>query len=277
MTLTEHMIDTKLGRLHVEVDGEGPPAVLWHSLFFDSASWSRMRGLLREDRHLILIDGPGHGKSGSPPTEFDLDDCAEAATEVLDTVGVPKPVDWLGNAWGGHVGLTLAANSPEWCRSVTTIGSPVQALGRRERMTITPMVWAYQYLGAVPLITNRVAVALLGKAFMRSHPDDTADVLQAFRDAPRTGMHRAMTSMILRRPSLDPLLPRIETPTVMMASTADPLLPVAQINVAVARMPAARAVEVRGEGHVAPIMAQADELAEIISAFWRDPENYVGR
>ena len=37
MTLTEHMIDTKLGRLHVEVDGVGPPAVLWHSLFFDSA------------------------------------------------------------------------------------------------------------------------------------------------------------------------------------------------------------------------------------------------
>jgi pimeloyl-ACP methyl ester carboxylesterase len=196
---------------------------------------------------------------------------------VLDAVSVPMPVDWLGNAWGGHVGLTLAANSPEWCRTVTTIGSPVQALGRRERMTITPMVWAYHYLGAVPPIANRVAIALLGKAFMRSHPDDTAEVLQAFRDAPRTGMHRAMASMILNRPSLDPLLPRIETPTVMMASTLDPLLPVAQIRTAVAHMPAARAVEVTGEGHVAPIMAQADELAEIVSAFWRDPENYVGR
>jgi hypothetical protein len=42
-------------------------------------------------------------------------------------------------------------------------------------------------------------------------------------------------------------------------------------------MPAARAVEVRGEGHVAPIMAQAHELAEIIMAFWRDPQDYVAR
>jgi hypothetical protein len=32
---------------------------------------------------------------------------------VLDAVSVPKPVDWLGNAWGGHVGLTPAANSPD--------------------------------------------------------------------------------------------------------------------------------------------------------------------
>ena len=62
MPLTEHMIDTKLGRLHVEVDGEGPAAVLWHSLFVDSRSWSRLRGLLREDRRLVLIDAPDTGK-----------------------------------------------------------------------------------------------------------------------------------------------------------------------------------------------------------------------
>jgi pimeloyl-ACP methyl ester carboxylesterase len=275
MPLTEHMIDTKLGRLHVEVDGDGPAAVLWHSLFVDSRSWSRLRGLLREDRRLVLIDGPGHGKSGSPSADFDLDDCAEAATEVLDAVGMQKPVDWLGNAWGGHVGLTLAAKSPDWCRSLATIATPVRALSRRQRMTIVPMVWAYRYVGAVPALANAVAAALLGKEFMQSRPDDTTAAMQAFRDAPRAGMHRAMKSIMLNRPGLAPLLPRIETPTVMVVTTADPILPVAEIHNAVAHMPAARAVEVRGEGHVAPIMAQADELAEIIRAFWRDPQDYV--
>lgn len=275
--MTAHMVDTRLGRLHVEVDGEGPTAVLWHSLFVDSRSWLRLRGPLGEDRRLVLIDGPGHGKSGFPSADFDLGDCAEAATDVLDALGVQKPVDWLGNAWGGHVGLTLAATSPDWCRSVAAISAPVQALSRRERMTIVPMVWAYRYVGAVPPLANAVAVALLGNEFMRSRPDDTAAVMQAFRDAPRTGMHRAMKSIMLNRPGLDPLLPRIETPTVMVVTTADPVLPVAQIHNAVAHMPAARSVELQGEGHVAPIMSQADELAEIIRAFWRDPKDYVAR
>ncbi len=269
------MIDTHLGRLHVETDGEGAVAVLWHSLFVDSHSWLRLRGPLGRGRRLILIDGPGHGESDSPSADFDLDDCAKAAIEVLDTLGVQKPVDWLGNAWGGHVGLTLAATSPEWCRSVVAISTPVQALSRRQRMKIVPMVWAYRYLGAVPALANEVAVNLLGKEFMRSRPDDTAVVMRAFRDAPKSGMHRAMKSIMLNRASIDDLLPRIETPSLMVVMTADPVLPVEEIRNAVPRMPAARGVEIRGAGHVAPIMSHAGELAEIIGAFWRDPQHYV--
>jgi len=275
MPLTEHMIDTKLGRLHVEVDGEGPPAVLWHSLFVDSRSWSRLRELLRQDRRLVLIDGPGHGKSSAPPPDFDLAECAEAASQVLDTLGVREPVDWLGNAWGGHVGLTLAASSSERLRSLATIATPVHALSSRERMTIVPMVWAYRFVGAVPPLANGVARALLGPAFMRSRPDEAAAVVRAVRAAPRTGMHRAMTSVMLNRPSLDPLLPRIQTPTLMIVPTSDQMLPAAQIHAAVAQMHSAVAVEVDGEGHVAPLIAQADELAEILKAFWADPKGYV--
>jgi pimeloyl-ACP methyl ester carboxylesterase len=277
MTLTSQMMDTKVGRLHIEVDGEGPPAVLWHSLFVDSSTWSALRAVLRNDRRLIIIDGPGHGKSSAPPADFDLNDCADAAGRVIDALGVREPVDWLGNAWGGHVGLTLAASTPERLRSLATIATPVHALSRRERMSIVPMVLAYRFVGAVAPIAGGVARALLGKAFMRAQRDDAAMVIRAFRDAPRIGMHRAMTSVMLNRPSLEPLLPRIQTPTLMVVPTADQMLPVAQIHAAVAQMPSAVAVEVKGEGHVAPLIAQADELAEVIKSFWADPKGYVAK
>lgn len=275
MTLTSQMVDTKIGRLHVEVDGEGSPAVLWHSLFVDSTTWSALRTDLRTDRRLVLIDGPGHGKSSVPPATFDLAECAEAAARVLDILGVREPVDWLGNAWGGHVGLTIAASSPERVRSLTTIATPVHALTRRERLTIVPMVWAYRFVGAVPPIANGLARALLGVTFMRSRPDDAAAVVRPFRDASRNGMHRAMTSAMLNRPSLEPLLPQIQTPTVLIVPSRDQMLPVDQICAAATQMPSAVAIEVEGEGHVAPLIAQADALAAMIKAFWTDPEGYI--
>lgn len=98
-------------------------------------------------------------------------------------------------------------------------------------------------------------------------------IVKSFRDAPRLGMNRAMTNVMLRRTDLTPLLPAITTPTLMVVPTADRMLPTAQIHDAVAEMPCAAAVKVVAEGHVAPIIASADELARVITGFWRDRVN----
>ena len=145
MTIADETVTTKVGTLHVEVDGEGPPTVLWHSLFVDSTTWHRLRPLLRTDRRLILIDGPGHGRSSAAPG-FRLDECPAAALQVLDAIGVQGPVDWVGNAWGGHVGLILAAQAPTRLRSLVTIATPPHAITAGERAGIVPVVWAYRVL-----------------------------------------------------------------------------------------------------------------------------------
>ena len=91
-----HTVATKVGPLAVRVRGQGPTAVLWHSLFVDERSWARVENELATQRRLVIITGPGHGASGDPGRRYTLDDCAEAAGTVLDTVGPSEPVDWLG-------------------------------------------------------------------------------------------------------------------------------------------------------------------------------------
>ena len=57
-------VSTRVGQLHVEIEGSGPPAVVWHSLFVDGTTWGRLRPALASARTLVLIDGPGHGRNG---------------------------------------------------------------------------------------------------------------------------------------------------------------------------------------------------------------------
>jgi hypothetical protein len=60
------MVDTRLGALPVRVRGEGPVAVLWHSLFVDDRTWNRVEDDLARVRRLVIITGPGHGASRDP-------------------------------------------------------------------------------------------------------------------------------------------------------------------------------------------------------------------
>ena len=65
--MSVHMIETRVGRLRVEVIGDrGRTAVLWHSLFVDERSWNGTLSRLADRRRLVVVTGLGHGASTDP-------------------------------------------------------------------------------------------------------------------------------------------------------------------------------------------------------------------
>jgi pimeloyl-ACP methyl ester carboxylesterase len=101
--------------------------------------------------------------------------------------------------------------------------------------------------------------------------------MRALRNAPRTGMYRAMRAVMLNRPDITDVLSTIDAPTLVIAARTDPMLNAEQARTAAARMPHAAYVELGADGHIAPILAAADELADVIREFWKDPSARVER
>ena len=145
------MIETNVSSLAVRERGEGRPAVLWHSLFMDERSWERVEEDLSAERRLVLIAGPGDEASADPGRRYTMKECAAAAAMVLDVLGISEPVDWVGNAWGGDVGVIFAATSPARCRTLVTLGTPVQASRVGERVETLLLLLLYRSLGPVRL------------------------------------------------------------------------------------------------------------------------------
>lgn len=267
--MSEGFVDTRVGRLFVESDGDGPPALLWHSLFIDSTSWELLCPALARRRRLIIVDGPGHGRSGHREGEYSIADCAAAALEVLDAQGVSGPVDWVGNAWGGHIGITVAASNPDRCRTLVTVGTPVHSLSRSERLTqIYPLLAGYRIAGPIGFLRKPLFEALLGAEAIAAQPGLAARLVKSFRSADRTGMSQAILSVSVHRPDLTHLLPAVEVPTLMAACQDDPGWNYDQATAAVAKMPNGRALKVRGTGHVAPMLLEPDLLVREIAALW---------
>jgi len=215
-------VPTRVGVLAVRVRGEGPPAVLWHSLFVDERSWERVEDGLASDRRLVIITGPGHGASSDPGHRYSLDDCAAAAGEVLAALDIHEPVDWVGNAWGGHVGIVFAATWPDRCRTLVTFGTPVHAYGRADRVLLRFMLGVYRVMGMVDFLSSGIRDALLSPATRSNDPAAVALVLDSLRTMDRRALANAMVSISLKRPDLTQRLSSIRCPTVFVTGGDHP-------------------------------------------------------
>lgn len=261
------IVATRVGPLHVRQVGAGPPAVLWHSLFVDSASWHRVEPFLGAERRLILIDGPGHGASGDPGRPYTMRDCAEAALEVLDALGVTEPVDWAGNAWGGSVGITLAAARPGRLRSLIAIGTPVAAYTPAEARRTQLLLGLYRLIGAAGPIRSAVADVLLAPATRARDPEAVAYVRAQLGAADRRRLRNAVESISLGREDLTGLLPAIRVPTLFVTGADHGGFTPGQARVAIDLVPGGRLATMPDAAYLAPL-EQPEGTARIIREFW---------
>lgn len=269
-----HPVATRLGPLAVATVGSGPPAVLWHSLFVDSTTWSRLSPLLETERRLVLIDGPNHG--GNPPRRrpFTLEDCVGAAVDVLDQLDISGPVDWLGNAWGGHVGVLFAAAYPQRCRTLTAIGAPIHAYSDSDRRRTRLLSLLYRAAGPRP-VSGLLVDALLGPRTRAEDPAAAAIVAAAFARADRRGMYDAIRWLSLRRRDLTDVLDTLDTPTLLTTGPNDPMWTTTAAHAAAEHLRTGALVILPGAGHVGPLLQASPQVAQLVTTFWRDPQSTI--
>lgn len=269
-TPSPNLVSTDLARLHVRRTGTGPPVVLWHSLFVDSRSWGPLVDVLARDRTVYTIDGPSHGKSEAVHRDFTFEECVAAADQALDRLGLTEPVDWVGNAWGGHIGIRLATAERCRLRTLTTIGTPVQAFTLGEKLTKGwPLVQSFRLVGPIGFLKKQLSDSLLGSEAVAAQPDHAATVMASFAEADRNGMVHAMRSMMMHRAGIEDLLPRIAVPTLVMSVRDDAMgWRPDEARETCAAIPDCRVEAVAGGGHVAPLLVDRDRIAALLNDFW---------
>jgi pimeloyl-ACP methyl ester carboxylesterase len=266
--MAQQVVETRVGRLRVTVIGDrGPTALLWHSLFVDERSWHGMLPRLADRRRLVVVTGPGHGGSTDPARRYTLRECAESALQVLDALGVGEPVDWVGNAWGGHVGLVVAADWPDRCRSVAAFGTPIAALSPRERRRTQLLLGLYRLLGPSPTIVEATTAVLLSPRTIERNPGAVALVRDCLRSADRRMLRNAIVSISMRRPDLADTLGRISQPVLMVTGADHHGFTPDQAREASAVLARGQLAIIPHTAYLAPLEAPA-ESAHLVLALW---------
>lgn len=258
-------VPTRLGDLAVTVVGSGPPAVLWHGMFVDSLSWARIVPELSTRRQLLLIDGPAHGGSARLTRRSSIAECADVALEIIDALADGGPVDWVGNAWGGHVGMRVAATRGDRLRSLVAISSPPEAVSGAG--TIAVLATVLDLFGPVRFLTDKIVEAQLTEA---SQADESIRrvVENALARTDRHSLARAVRSFIVHRPDATADLPSISVPALYLASDDRGEWTPEDAARAAAATPNARLAVIEKARTLAAV-EQPAAVAEHILEFWR--------
>jgi 3-oxoadipate enol-lactonase len=265
-------VDTILGPVFIDDQGkpDQPTALLWPSLFTDHRMWRHQIAALQDAGwRTITLDPPGHGQSPGPGRGFTMDECAQAAIQVLDATGVDKPVLYLGTSWGGFVAPRIAISAPERISGMVLFNTSAERGNAFERMRAS-LLTKLMAIGRLDNVTVRLIVAgLLAPETRRRSPEIGDDLAQQMRTWDRRRFITTVRSVLLDRvPVLDELA-EVKVPTLVVSGGEDHTLPSVHSRRIAEHLPGARHVVVPNAAHLVAL-EKPQEANSLIFDFVRE-------
>jgi 3-oxoadipate enol-lactonase len=268
-------VRTRLGRWFYEERGkplrEGDPTiVLLHGLLFDGGMWRAQVEPLSRLGRVIVIDGPGHGKSESPP-RFTLEDHADAlAIDAFSELKIQKSI-LAGVSWGGMLAMRAAIQHPMRVRAIALLDTSAAAETLDRKIRYRAFIAFVRRYGmprwfvdreVAPLMFGPQTIASRGEALLQ-------DFSRTVNGFPRDGMARAALAVVVHRRDVTPKLRGIAAPTLVICGRQDRSTPPQRSRELAAKIRDARLEWIDECGHSAPI-ERPDAVNELVVPFVRD-------
>lgn len=238
-------------RIHYLAGGEGPPLVLVHGVAMSAEDWAPVLRRLTRTHRVYAPDLLGYGDSDKPQgADYCVATQAAVVRDFMDAMGL-READVMAVSMGGWVALKFASEHPQRVRRLVLVSSA----GLAHETILTESSFS---TNTIPEL--RASLAL---------QSDRAGLLPTFvlrdllrrskRKAPITRAH--MRSMLAGRDLVDGRLSRVRMPVLLLAGTADKIVPFDVARRLQKEMPQARLVPLPGCGHLA--LFECDAMGEI--------------
>ncbi len=250
-------VRTRLGRMFFEERGEvkrpGDAAiVLCHGLLFDGGMWKEQIGPLSALGRVVVLDGPGHGKSESPP-RFTIEDHADSLLDVYDELKISRAV-MVGLSWGGMVAMRMALQHPTRVAAMALLDTSAEVDGLVERVKYRLFVaFARRYGLPLAFVKSQLAPLMYGPRTLRERPELVEEFTRTANGYPRDGLARASLAVVVKRTNILERLDQVKTPTMVVCGRDDRATPPARSEAIAAMIPGAKLVWIEESGHMSAI------------------------
>ena len=217
VTVNRTFVETRSGRLHAAIAGEGFPVLLLHQT---PRSWDEYRDvlpLLGRRYRAIAMDTVGFGDS--EPLSWDdnsIERWAEAAFDLLDALGIGRAA-LVGHHTGAVVAMEMAASWPDRVAALVLSSCPFVDAARRANHHGKPVI---------DEVTRRPSGEHLTELWQRRQPfyppGDIALLERFMVDALKAGELAVEGHRVVGRYHMETRAPLVTSPTLVLSATSDP-------------------------------------------------------
>ena len=258
----------------VNVDGltlhyyEGGPAdaptlLMIHGFGANRDNWLRFARHFKDYR-VIALDLPGFGESSKPDIDYDVASQTERVHAFAKTLGLTR-LHLIGNSMGGHIAALYAARHPEQALSVALLDNAGVTSPRKSEM------FAMIERGEPnPLVVRRAEDFDALMRFVFVNPPPLPESLKrhfAEQSMANQAIYDQIFSQLRERyVPLEPELPKIQVPTLLLWGEQDRVLDVSSIEVMKPLLKQPSVVIMPDCGH-APMIERPEDTARHYQAF----------
>jgi poly(3-hydroxyalkanoate) depolymerase len=263
--------------LTIEVDGqriragihrgspESPPLLIFNGIGANLELVEPFTAALG-DIESVVFDVPGTGGSPAPILPYRLFTMASLANRLMGQLGYTGQIDVLGVSWGGALAQQFARQYPERCRRLVLAATAPGAVMIPGRLSaLGHLLSPRRSLDRAHL--GKVGPSLYGGTF-RKKPELLLEHIRHIQPPRGRGYSYQLlaawgwTSIFWLR--------SLRQPTLLMAGTDDPIVPVINAKIMARLIPKTR-LYVIDDGHLF-LVARASEVAPVVRQFLREIE-----
>jgi pimeloyl-ACP methyl ester carboxylesterase len=250
-------------KIGYDLDGSGPPVVLIHGFPLSRTMWRPQVAALRDRFTVITPDLRGFSDSDVPTGAVTMDTYAADVLRLLDALGHQR--FFVGGlSMGGYVAFRIVAQAPARVRALIIADSRATPDTDEDRQRRYAAITRIRGEGPEGFLREFI-VPLLGASTKAQRPQ-VAETLRQLTGAPPAPSLIAALAAIAERPDSRPLLPSIAAPALVVVGEEDTVIPRAESEEMVSRLPHARLATIPAAGHL-PNLEMPEAFNRVVREF----------
>ena len=265
----ENLVSVLGQQIRVDIRwGTGVPLLLCNGIGASLEVLDPFVAELNPDTTVVRFDAPGSGGSPDSPVPYRFPYLAAALGKLLTKTGVVdhkagrRQVDVLGLSWGGGLAQQFAFQNPHRCRRLILVSTGTGSV----MVPAKPSVLA-KMLTARRFLDHRYAARIAPDIYGGTARTKPMMIKQVFDRQLMAGSRVGYLHQLIAGAGWTslPLLPLIRQPTLIVAGTDDPIIPIINARIMNRLLPNS-SLSIHDGGHV-ELITNAAQQARVVEEF----------